>query len=124
MVKNKSLIIDFSLGNGSFLLILDKKTFAKKIKNLPLQLPQPLLQFPPMPLLRAPLPPLLSCPTWLPLASPVSSFSKPASSAEEKEVFSFFAFLSPWSNVHHGPMSILVYIQRLVPCVSENTHSK
>ena len=34
MVKNKSLIIDFSLGNGSFLLILDKKTFAKKIKNL------------------------------------------------------------------------------------------
>ena len=34
MVKNKSLIIDFTLGNGSFFLISDKKTFAKKIKNL------------------------------------------------------------------------------------------
>ena len=34
MVKNKSLIIDFTLGNGSFFLILDKKTFTKKIKNL------------------------------------------------------------------------------------------
>jgi len=32
MVKNKSLIIDFTLGNGSFFLISDKKTFAKKIK--------------------------------------------------------------------------------------------
>ena len=34
MVKNKSLIIDFTLGNGSFFLISDKKTFTKKIKNL------------------------------------------------------------------------------------------
>ena len=34
MVKNKSLIIDFTLGNGTFLVILDKKTFIKKIKNL------------------------------------------------------------------------------------------
>ena len=34
MVKNKSLIIDFTLGNGSFFLILDKKIFVKKIKNL------------------------------------------------------------------------------------------
>ena len=34
MVKNKSLIIDFALGNGSFFLISDKKTFTKKIKNL------------------------------------------------------------------------------------------
>ena len=34
MVKNKSLIIDFTLGNGSFFLTLDKKTFTKKIKNL------------------------------------------------------------------------------------------
>lgn len=34
MVENKSLIIDFTLGNGTFFLILDKKTFVKKIKNL------------------------------------------------------------------------------------------